>query len=303
MVVDSLIRGRYENISQWDKQGKIRLARIDLAEYPLEGLLDLFLDSEIIIHMASRVSNIEFNSKNHYLMYKDNVEVNTKVIDAARYLRPYRFAFVSTSCVYQGDVLVPTPESAADGNPEETNYGYGLAKWVGEKQCEMMCKETLQSVTIARFWNAYGNRDLFDEQSSHVIPALIKKILDGQNPLIVWGSGLQTRTFVHASDLAFSLLSLIPVSTNAKSVNIGHSQEISVLDLAKKLRDIIGKDFGIQADRAKPNGYERRSCDASLLKELTGIVLPIVDFDKGLSDAVAWYRSHRGIDAKKVQDL
>src|SRR3990172_5145544 len=136
-------------------------------------------------------------------MFETNVLLQQRVIHAAAKGGVPKFCQVSTACVYPHDAAIPTPETdGMRGEPEPTNAGYGWAKRMGERLAAFYANETPMRVVVVRPFNAYGPRDHYDVRTSHVIPALIKRVVDGDDPVEVWGSGNQERVFVHAMDVA-----------------------------------------------------------------------------------------------------
>lgn len=282
-ILDNLSRGK--NFPML-KTG-YRLCMADLAERCPD-----FEPDSVVFHLAAKVTGIEYNRFHHYDMQMTNEAINHNVFEAVRRSRPKLFVYTSTACVYPPDAPVPTPESAAVyGNPEPTNWGYGIAKWSGEQAVKALCLEYGIPCIIVRPSNMCGLRDHYDEESSHVIPALIKRVLDGENPVVVWGSGNQTRSFLNASDAARAFVELmyfgcINGAPEAIIVNIGHSREVSIRDLAELIVGVCVEE-GLETtprivyDISKPDGYPRRAADTTWLKHLIGWVP-----DKPLKDTV-----------------
>lgn len=196
---------------------------------------------------------------------------------------------VSTACIYPHDARVPTPEQEGDrGFPEPTNEGYGWAKRMAENLGRYYDAETDMSVAICRPFNMYGPRDHWDEATSHVIPALIKRVMDGEDPVVIWGSGNQTRAFLHARDGAMGMKLIIEKATTPDPINIGHDDEVSIRRLAEMILEATGKRAELVFDTTKPDGYPRRSADVTLLREVTGWT-PEVGLEEGLKEMVAEY--------------
>jgi GDP-L-fucose synthase len=146
-------------------------------------------------------------------------------------------------------------------------------------------------IAIARPYNAYGPRDDFFAEYSHVIPGLIKRIQAGENPLVVWGSGKQTRSFVYATDFARGLLEVCEKYAVADPLNIGSDEEISIGDLASVLIELSGKDIPVVFDTTKPDGPLRRSADTTKAFEKIGFRSEVKLRD-GLQKCIEWYRAH-----------
>jgi len=271
LVIDDLRRGHLENLDRALEFGNVEVSRADLTI----GIPYHWRRDAVVFHLAARVTNIAANQKDHLGMLQDNLIINANVVNAMRALRPKVAVLCSTVCVYPHDAPIPTPESAAfPYHPEDTNEGYGFAKAILEKQGEYLYRECGVPTVITRFSNAIGLRDYYDKESSHVVPALIRRIMEGEDPLRVWGSGKQTRVFVDARDLAYALVNLAgcPEAHDAKPINIGHEREISIADLAGLIADVCDKDIAITFDTSKPDGHARRAVDNSRLRSLLGWV-------------------------------
>jgi len=290
-IVDNLSRG--ENVNP--------LATLWLED--LEQGCSTFPPGSVVFHLAAKVTGIEYNRHHHYDMMMRNLAINYQVCEAVRRARPRLFVFVSTACVYPHDAPVPTPESAAEVcEPEPTNRGYGIAKWVGEQMAQYLYLEHDIPTVIVRFFNAFGPRDYYDEETSHVAPALIKRVLDGENPVVIWGSGDQTRALVDARDIAQALVGIAekmePAFEECPSgltldpvFNIGHKREISIRELAEAIVKLSGReDVTLVLDKSKPDGYPRRAADTKRLRQLLGWV-PDTPLAVTLTDMIEDYRA------------
>jgi len=290
-VVDNFSRGSMANIVDAMKTGLVTISKVNLENYGLPCRSD-----DIVWHLAAKVTNIEQNRKGHYEMLRANLNLNYNVIESVRKNRPRLFVYASTACIYPEDAPVPTPESAGTiCNPEPTNHGYGVAKWVGEQMVRHLNMEHNVPCVIVRFFNAIGKRDYYDE-SAHVVPALIRRVMEGENPVTVWGSGQQTRVFVDARDIATALVKLYDHMLKAKYteppvVNIGHPREISVAELVQMIVGLCGKDVGYVFDTLKPDGHPRRAADVSKLFSLIGWV-PNMPLEDTIRDMIAEYKEN-----------
>ena len=141
----------------------------------------------------------------------------------------------------------------------------------------------VQTCALPISFNAYGSRDYFDEATSHVIPALMKRVLDGDDPVVIWGSGNQSRAFVHARDIARGMMLIAEKAPRGVPINIGHDQEITIKDLFQMICKIAGKQPKAFYDISKPDGYFRRSADVTLLKQTTGFV-PSISLEQGIRE-------------------
>jgi nucleoside-diphosphate-sugar epimerase len=287
-VYDNLSRGHMENVQDTMETGSLKVEVVDLAEEQLDQI-----EGKIVFHTAARVTNIHMNRKDHLGMLQDNLRINTNLIESMQKYPPQLAVLCSTVCVYPHNVLIPTKEDWGwPLHPEETNEGYGLAKGILEKQGEFLWRELKVPVVVTRFSNACGPRDYFDRDSSHVIPGLIRRVMDGEDPLKVWGTGNQTRCFVDARDLALGLVKLAecPDAQDARPINIGHDREISMGDLGRMIVDECGKpDLKIGFDTKYPDGHARRAVDNTRLKSLVHWV-PERPLEETVADMVTEYR-------------
>lgn len=289
-VYDDLSRGTIENIKTHLTNGIAILNPVDL-----EIATPIFPQgTDIVFHLAAKVTSISYNMAHSEEMFQRNVAINWHVGEAVRQCRPSLYQYTSTACVYGHNVPVPTPESYGDiCDPEPTNWGYGCAKFAGEVHAKLLYKEHGIPCFSTRFFNAISpTRDYYDVQTSHVVPALIKRICDGEDPVVVWGTGTQSRALVDARDIARAICDLAenPVAHDGQAVNIGHAAEITIGELARLLCDLAGRpDVPIVFDTSKPDGYPRRAADTTRLRELIGWVpsTPLVDT---LAEMVKTYR-------------
>lgn len=291
-VVDNLERGRRENLAAIEHD--VQFLESDLRD--LDQAREGVRSCEVVINMAARVTGIQYNRDHHGEMFTANTLISTNALEAARLEGVGRFLCVSTACIYPHDAAVPTPESEGDrGTPEPTNEGYGWAKRMAEKQAQYYAAEYGMEIGIARPFNAYGPRDYYDDKTSHVVPALVKKVLSGNNPVHVWGSGNQTRAFVHARDFAEGIVLVTEHYAKPDPVNIGHDEEVSIRNLVERICAISGLNPKIDYDDSLPEGYPRRSADTTKLRKVTGGFVPRVSLDEGLQEMIGWFRSpHAG---------
>lgn len=198
---------------------------------------------------------------------------------------------VSSACVYPRNCTIPTPEEEGfKDSPEPTNDGYGWAKRMAEFIGEAYHREFGMKIAIARPYNCYGPRDHFDAQTGHVIPALIKRIFDGEDPLIVWGNGEQSRAFLYVEDFARGLIEVTEKYAVCDPINIGTDEEIKIKDLVKLILELSGKNPSICFDTSKPTGQPRRNCDNTKALKKIGFHAQI-NVREGLSNTIDWYKN------------
>jgi GDP-L-fucose synthase len=251
---------------------------------------------DVVLNLAASVGGVGYNMKHHGSLFRDNMSVALNVIEAARLERVKRYLVVSTACVYPRDCKVPTPESEGFRDaPEQTNRGYGWAKRMSEYLGQAYAEEYGMKVAIVRPYNAYGPRDHFAKDKSHVVAALIRRVCEGESPLKVWGDGKPTRAFVYVTDFARGLLEAAEKYAKADPINIGSPRETSVRELARAVVSASGRNVKIVFDPSKPGGQPRRSADVSKARKFLKF-RPRVPLYDGLRLTIEWYRGvmHRG---------
>lgn len=299
-VVDDLSRGRWGNLLE--VRNDIEFLQYDLRHPNLASYA--CKDQEIVFHLASRVGGMYYNMNNHFRMFVDTMQLNCSVTDACVQNGVEILYDQSTACVNDHDVISPTPEDVGMiGEPEPTNEGYGWAKRMGERLCGWANREMGLKVAIGRPWNAYGpDRDYDDDETSHVIPALLKRIYQGQTPLVVYGHGQQERVFIYVSDLIEAILLTTERYAECDPVNLGVPDSVKIADLAKKLLVLTGNaDREIFFDTTKAVGYEKRAAINTKLREIIGWEQK-VSLDEGLKRVVDWYAEKRA-PAVRMQAL
>lgn len=285
-VADTLTRGSADRIAA--VLNDVRLVEVDVTTP--EGADAATGNQEIVLNLAAKVTGIEYNRFHHADMFSANMRIGTQVLESAAKNGVERFLVVSTACIYPHDAEVPTRESEGGrGLPEPTNEGYGWAKRMAEALGRYYDQESPMSVVVCRPFNMYGPRDHWDEETSHVIPALIKRAMDGDNPVVVWGSGNQTRAFLHARDGALGMKLVAEKAADPEPINIGNDDEISMRTLAEKILELTGVKAELRFDTSKPDGYPRRSADVSKLRAVTGWA-PETPLDEGIKEMIAEYK-------------
>src|SRR3989338_3677117 len=272
----------------------LRIKKTNLAD-PNQAYI-VTKNQDIILNLASKVAGIQFNINHPATMFSENIQIAQNIASASVKNNVERLLMVSSACVYPRNCIIPTPET--EGfllDPEPTNLGYGWAKRVEELIAKFYHLEYGLKVAIARPYNAYGPRDNFDPEISHVIPGLIKRVAGGENPLVVWGSGKQTRSFLYVEDLARGLLETIKKYPEADPLNLGTDEEVTIADLAKRIVKFSGKNIKIVFDTTKPDGQPRRNCDTKKAKDKIGFEAEI-SLERGLKKTIDWYRKN---DQKK----
>lgn len=250
----------------------------------------------VVIHMAAIVGGIGFNQKYPGTLFYDNIMMGIQLMEAARQAGVEKFVAVGTVCAYPKYVPVPFKEEDLwNGYPEETNAPYGLAKKMLLVQAQAYRQQYGMNSIFLLPVNLYGPRDNFEVNSSHVIPALIKKCLDAvkrnEKKIVVWGTGKATREFLYVEDAAEGIILASEQYNKQDPVNLGAGFEISISDLVKIIAgstDFKGEVFW---DASKPDGQPRRMLDTSKAKKEFGFEAKI-PLEQGISTTVSWYKKY-----------
>jgi GDP-L-fucose synthase len=267
-------------------------------EYDLRKLSDVKrmyeeAGADILIHLAAVVGGIGANRENPGTFFYDNLIMGVQLMEYARIYGLEKFVGIGTICSYPKYTPVPfKEENLWDGYPEETNAPYGLAKKMLLVQSQAYRQQYNFNSIFLLPVNLYGPGDNFNPSSSHVIPALIKKFyeakINNSAEVIVWGTGRATREFFYVEDCAEAIVLATEKYNKPGPVNIGAGFEISIKDLANKIKKIIGFKGKVVWDTSKPDGQPRRCLDTSKAEKEFGFKAK-TDFDTGLRDAVEWY--------------
>ena len=253
---------------------------------------------ELIIHLAAAVGGIGANRENPGRFFYDNVMMGVQLIEQARLAGVSKLVTIGTVCSYPKFAAVPfREEDLWSGYPEETNAPYGLAKKMLLVQAQAYRTQYGLNAIHLLPVNLYGPGDNFDPQTSHVIPALIKKCVDavegGAPEISVWGTGGATREFLYVDDAAEGIVLAAERYEDAEPVNLGAGQEISIRDLVALIARLTGFTGRIVWDATKPDGQPRRMLDTSRATTSFGFVAK-TSFEEGLHRTIAWYReSHK----------
>jgi GDP-L-fucose synthase len=257
-----------------------------------KAALRLCRGQDVVLNLAASVGGVGWNSVHPGSLFRDNIAIGVNVLEAARRAEVERFLVVSSACVYPRECLIPTPETEGfRGAPEITNEGYGWAKRMAEYAGRAYASEFGMQVAIARPYNAYGPRDHFDPERSHVIAALVKRVCDGENPVKVWGDGSVTRSFLYVEDFARGLLDVAEKYPKADPLNIGADDEISMRELAEMIVRLAGSRAKLTFDLLKPAGQPRRRCDTAKAQKAIGFQARVA-LPEGLAKTIAWYREN-----------
>jgi len=245
---------------------------------------------ETVFHLAAEVGGIGANRANPGRYWYANLQMGVNLLEQARVHETPKLVIVGTVCAYPKYTPVPfREENLWEGYPEETNAPYGVAKksiLVGAQAYRE--QYGLDSVFLLPT-NLYGPRDNFHPTNAHVIPDLIRKMVDSSDEIVLWGDGSPTREFLYVDDCVEGLVLAAERYDAADPVNLGAGKEISIRDLAELVADVTGFEGRIAWDTSQPNGQPRRSVDATRARERFGFEATTTLRD-GLEKTVAWYR-------------
>ncbi len=252
---------------------------------------------EVVIHAAAVVGGIGANRARPAEFFHDNALMGIQVIDAAWRHRARKVVVLGTVCAYPK--FAPAPFSEDDlwnGYPEETNAPYGVAKKALLVQCQAYRRQYGLNAIFLLPVNLYGPRDHFDLESSHVIPAMIRKCVEaverGEPEILLWGDGSATREFLYVKDAARGVVTAMRHYNSPDPVNLGTGEEIPIADLALLVAAETGFRGTQRWDRSRPNGQPRRSLDVSRAEREFGFRATI-PLGEGLRETVRWYRANR----------
>jgi GDP-L-fucose synthase len=254
-------------------------------------------DPDVVIHLAALAGGIGANRARPAEFFYINLMMGVQLMHAAWQRKLGKFVAIGTICAYPKFTPVPfREENLWDGYPEETNAPYGLAKKMLLVQAQAYREQYGYNAIYLLPVNLYGPGDNFDLQTSHVIPALIRKCIEaqerGEKQVVLWGDGSPTREFLYAEDAAEGILLAAEGYNDSEPVNLGSGMEISI----KNLANLIGRLTGFQGefvwDTGKPNGQPRRALDTSRAERYFGFRAQM-PFEEGLRRTIAWYREHR----------
>ncbi|HEY9650887.1 MAG TPA: GDP-L-fucose synthase [Coleofasciculaceae cyanobacterium] len=289
-VVEQLLKAG----AQQEKISIVRSRDCDLRS--MENCKRAAEQQDIIIHLAAHVGGIGLNREKPAELFYDNLMMGTQLIHAAYQAGVEKFACVGTICAYPKFTPVPFKEDDLwNGYPEETNAPYGIAKKALLVQLQSYRQQYGFNGIYLLPVNLYGPEDNFDPSSSHVIPALIRKVYEAQQnkekELPVWGDGSPTREFLYSTDAARGIVMGTQAYNDPEPVNLGTGYEISIRDLVELICELMGFDGEIIWETDKPNGQPRRCLDTERAKQAFGFTAQ-VDFKEGLKNTIDWYRQH-----------
>ena len=250
---------------------------------------------DAVIVCAARVGGILANDSYPADFIYDNLMIEANIIHAAFKADVEKLLFLGSSCIYPKFAEQPMREEALlEGALEPTNEWYAIAKIAGIKLCQAYRKQHGADFISAMPTNLYGPFDNFDLQSSHVIPALMRKCHEakgsGADTMEVWGSGKVMREFLHVDDCAAGIVFLLEHYSDMSHVNLGTGQDVTITELAETIKKTVGFDGGLVFDASKPDGTPRKLLDTSKINALGW--QPKIDLESGLASAYRWFTEH-----------
>jgi len=259
-----------------------------------ENCRTLAADADIIIHLAARVGGIGFNQKNPGTLFHDNIIMGTQLMEAARHAGTEKFVQIGTVCAYPKHTPAPFKEDDLwNGYPEETNAPYGIAKKALLVMAQAYRQQYGMNIIYLLPVNLYGPRDSFNLETSHVIPALIRKFTEAtwknQKQVIAWGTGKASREFLYVEDAAEGILLATEKYDKPEPVNLGTGEEITIKDLTNLIARLTGFNGEITWDKTRPDGQPRRCLDTSRAKREFGFTAK-TDLVRGLKTTIEWYK-------------
>ncbi|MGD1702908.1 GDP-L-fucose synthase family protein [Dapis sp. BLCC M229] len=262
----------------------------------LEACQKAVQEQDIIIHLAAHVGGIGLNKEKPGELFYDNLMMGVQLIDCAYKANVEKFVCVGSICAYPKFTPVPFKEEDLwNGYPEETNAPYGIAKKALLVQLDAYRQQYGFNGVYLLPVNLYGPEDNFDPKSSHVIPALIRKVheaqLRGDKKLPVWGDGSPSREFLYSTDAARGIVMATQFYNESDPINLGTNHEVKIRDLVELICDLMDFQGELVWETDKPNGQPRRCLDTEKAKEKFGFVAE-VDFKQGLKNTIDWYREN-----------
>jgi GDP-L-fucose synthase len=254
------------------------------------------LNPTAIIDAAAKVGGIGGNNAFPVEFLSQNLQIQSNLMDAAHAAKTEKFVFLGSSCIYPRNCPQPIKEDyLLTGELEQTNSAYAIAKIAGIELIKSYRKEYGYKWISVMPTNLYGPNDNFDLETSHVLPALIRKFIEAKqnnkSEVTVWGSGTPLREFLHTDDLAKAVLLCMEKYDDAQQINVGSGVEISILDLANKIAEKVGFSGSIVMDANKPDGTPRKVLDITKVSNLGW--KPTISLDQGIASTVEWYLENK----------
>ena len=253
---------------------------------------------DVVVVAAAKVGGIKANNEYPVEFLLENLRIQNNIIRSAFEAGVRKLLFLGSSCIYPKFAPQPIPETALLTGPlEPTNEAYAIAKIAGIKLCQAYAREYGATFISVMPTNLYGPNDSFDLETSHVLPALLRKAHDAktrnQNELIVWGTGKPRREFLHVDDLASACLLLLEKYDSPEIVNIGCGEDITVRELSELICDVVGFNGELVWDATKPDGTPRKLLDITKIRALSW--QPTIPLRQGIAQTYEWFLANRAV--------
>ena len=260
-----------------------------------ENCFEITKNIDIVFHLAAKVGGIGLNQEKPGELFYDNLMMGTNLMEESRKNGVKKFIALGTICSYPKFTPVPfNEENIWNGYPEETNAPYGLAKKMLLVQSQAYHQQYNFNSIVVFPTNLYGPNDNFEENSSHVIPALIKKIFfakkTGKKNILVWGDGSPSRDFLYVEDAAEAIILAAEKYSKQVPINLGTGEEVTIKELVDKIQKIMNSNLEVEWETDRPNGQPRRCVSFERAKNEIGF-FPKTSLDEGLRRTINWYKS------------
>jgi nucleoside-diphosphate-sugar epimerase len=286
-VADDFSKGKRDYLAAVSDRIEIREGDLERAEVMERALVG----ANIVFHLASRAYGIGYSADNHLAILEHNEKITNNLMHELAKRPVSHLLVASSSCVYPDDAPTPLPELPVfAGEPEVANSGYGWAKRFLEQKMTLLAQYTGIPLTIVRPFNIYGERYTWAGSASQAIPMLVKKVMDGDDPVVIWGSGTQRRNYLHAFDCADAMAGLVE-SGFIGTVNIGSEDVVTIPELVRAIGEVAGRRPRLIADKTKPEGRSVKSANATRLRAAYPEFRKTVGLQDGLRRMLAWYQT------------
>jgi GDP-L-fucose synthase len=253
------------------------------------------LKPDIVVHLAAACGGIGANVENPGRFLYENAIMGLLLLEEARQASVDKLVLISTTCAYPKDAPLPLQEDSIwTGKPVGATGPYGMAKRLLHEACETYGRQYGLDTTVLVPANLYGPEDHFEEEKSHVIPAIIRRFVEAQaaglEEVVNWGSGTPTREFLHVRDAAHGIAMAAATKTGPEPINLGTGVETSIAELTSTIADAVGYTGSLKWDTTKPDGQPKRFLDVTRAAEQLGFAAE-VPLAAGIAETVSWYRT------------
>jgi nucleoside-diphosphate-sugar epimerase len=287
IVADDFSKGRHDNLAAVERRIEVREGDLEDAD----AMRSAVQGADIVFHLASRAYGVGYSSSHHLEMLEHNERITNNLISALHAAPPIWLLVTSSSCVYPDvgpDTIAELP--LFTGEPELANWGYGWAKRFLEQKAAILSRQTGLPLTIVRPFNIYGERYAWQGQASQAIPMQVKKVMDGDDPVVIWGSGAQRRNYLHAADCAAAMAGLVE-NEFVGAVNIGTEDTVTLTELVQAICKAGGRAPQLVNDVSRPEGRRVKSCDATLLRSVFPDFKKTISLEDGVARMIDWHRA------------